>query len=45
MYQTIFQNNRPGEGAAQAWVMLLIIGGITLILFKTKRFWVYDGGF
>ncbi|MCL2034656.1 MAG: sugar ABC transporter permease [Oscillospiraceae bacterium] len=45
MYQTIFQNQRPGEGAAQAWVMLLIIGAITAILFKTKRFWVYDGGF
>jgi len=45
MYQTIFQNNRPGEGAAQAWVMLAIIGAITAILFGTKKFWVYDGGF
>lgn len=45
MYQTIFQNQRPGEGAAQAWVMLLIIGTITAILFGTKKFWVYDGGF
>lgn len=45
MYETIFEFRRAGEGAAQAWIMLLIIGAITLILFKTKRFWVYDGGF
>ena len=45
MYQTIFQNQRPGEGAAQAWVMLLIIGVMTAIMFLTKKFWVYDGGY
>ncbi|MCL2201561.1 MAG: sugar ABC transporter permease [Oscillospiraceae bacterium] len=45
MYETIFNFNRAGEGAAQAWIMLIIIGVITLILFKTKRFWVYDGGY
>jgi multiple sugar transport system permease protein len=27
-----------------AWVMLLMIGLITLFLFATKRFWVYEGG-
>ena len=45
MYETIFRNSRAGEGAAMAWVMLVFIGIITAILFGTKRFWVYDGGF
>jgi len=44
MYMTIFQNHRLGEGAAQAWIMLLIIAAITAILFLTKRFWVYEEG-
>ena len=33
-----------GYGAALAWVMLAIIGLITLLLFATKKFWVYEEG-
>ena len=44
MYQQSFQFNNAGYGAAMAWVMLLIIGLFTLLLFKTKKFWVYDAG-
>lgn len=44
MYQQSFQFNNAGYGAAMAWVMLAIIGAFTLILFKTKKFWVYDAG-
>ena len=44
MYQQSFQFYNTGYGAAMAWVMLLIIGLITLGLFATKRFWVYEGG-
>ena len=44
MYQQSFQFNNAGYGAAMAWVMLLIIGLFTLVLFKTKKFWVYDAG-
>lgn len=45
MYQQSFQFGSTGYGAALAWVMLLLIGCITWILFATKKFWVYDGGF
>ncbi|MCD7955999.1 MAG: sugar ABC transporter permease [Lachnospiraceae bacterium] len=45
MYQQSFEFGSAGYGAAMAWVMLLLIGLITLILFATRKFWVYDGGF
>lgn len=44
MYQQSFKFTNTGYGAALAWVMLLIIGLITLFLFATKRFWVYTEG-
>lgn len=43
MYQQSFEFYHTGYGAALAWVMLLLIGLITLVLFATKRFWVYEG--
>lgn len=43
-YQQSFEFYHTGYGAAMAWVMLGIIGVMTLGLFATKRFWVYDGG-
>lgn len=42
MYQQSFEFYNTGYGAALAWVMLAIIGTITLILFATKKFWVYE---
>ena len=44
MYQQSFEFYNTGYGAALAWVMLSIIGTITLILFATKKFWVYEEG-
>lgn len=44
MYQQSFEFYNTGYGAALAWVMLLLIGLITLFLFATKKFWVYEGG-
>lgn len=44
MYQQSFEFKHTGYGAAMAWVMLVIVGLITLILFATKRFWVYEDG-
>lgn len=44
MYQQSFEYYNTGYGAALAWVMLAIVGLITLILFASKRFWVYEGG-
>ena len=42
MYQQSFEYYKAGYGAALAWVMLLIIGLFTGLLFLTKRFWVYE---
>lgn len=44
MYQQSFEFYNTGYGAALAWIMLAIIGVITMILFATKKFWVYDEG-
>ena len=44
MYQQSFEFYNTGYGAALAWIMLLVIGTITAILFATKKFWVYEGG-
>lgn len=44
MYQQSFEFYNTGYGAALAWIMLGIIGFITLILFATKKFWVYTEG-
>ena len=42
MYKQSFEFYNTGYGAALAWVMLAVIGLITLFLFATKRFWVYE---
>jgi multiple sugar transport system permease protein len=42
MYQQSFEYYNTGYGAALAWIMLLIVGLITAVLFATKRFWVYE---
>lgn len=44
MYQQSFEYYNTGYGAALAWIMFIIIGLITLLLFATKKFWVYEGG-
>ncbi len=44
MYQQSFEYYNTGYGAALAWIMLIIIGFITWILFVMKKFWVYDEG-
>jgi len=45
MYDQVFRFSNAGYASAMAWVMLLFIGFMTFVLFATKRFWVYDGGF
>ena len=44
MYQQSFEFYNTGYGSALAWIMLMVIGTITAILFATKKFWVYEGG-
>ena len=43
-YQQSIEFYHTGYAAAMAWVMLLLVGLITLLLFATKKFWVYDEG-
>ena len=42
MYRKAFQHSDAGYAAALAWTMLAFIGLMTLILFKTRKFWVFD---
>lgn len=42
MYQQSFTFNKAGYGSAMAWAMLAFIGLLTLFLFKTKKYWVYN---
>ena len=41
LYQHAFQNFRMGYAAAIAWVLVLIIGGMTAISFMSSKHWVY----
>ncbi len=44
MYQQGFEFYKMGYASALAWIMLIIVGLFTALLFMTKKFWVYDGG-
>ncbi|WP_124065588.1 sugar ABC transporter permease [Clostridium sp. E02] len=41
MYQNSFTYNKLGYGCALAWFMVLVVGLLTLVLFKTQKKWVY----
>ena len=41
MYQNSFKFNKLGYGCAMAWFMVLIVGGLTALIFLTQRKWVY----
>lgn len=41
MYQNSFTYNKMGYGCAMAWFMVLVVGILTLILFKSQKYWVY----
>ncbi len=41
LYQEGFQNFDMGYAAALAWVLLVVIGGVTAINFITSRYWVF----
>ncbi|WP_320928508.1 sugar ABC transporter permease [Hungatella sp.] len=44
MYRQSFAFNKAGYASAMAWIMLLIIGVVTFLLFKTKKYWVFEEG-
>ncbi|WP_110931296.1 carbohydrate ABC transporter permease [Paenibacillus bouchesdurhonensis] len=41
LFRQAFMFNNMGYAAAMAWVMLIMIGIMTAILFKTSKFWVF----
>lgn len=45
MYDQSFLYNSAGYAAALGWVLLCIIAIFSAVLFGTKKFWVYEGGY
>lgn len=45
MYQQSFEYYNTGYGAALAWIMMIIVGVATWLIFTTKKRWVYEGGY
>jgi multiple sugar transport system permease protein len=41
VYRQAFTYYDMGYASAMSWVMLLLIGAVTLIIFKTSKFWVF----
>ncbi|HXR66257.1 MAG TPA: hypothetical protein VN729_10040, partial [Ktedonobacteraceae bacterium] len=44
IYQEAFQDFRMGYASAIAWMLFLLIGGLTLLLFRTSGWVYYEGG-
>ena len=44
LYKTFFVFQNMSYGSAMAWVLFVIILAITLVLFKTAKYWVYYAG-
>ncbi|HEU5425326.1 MAG TPA: sugar ABC transporter permease [Actinocrinis sp.] len=44
LYQRGFTDFRMGYASAMAWVLLLVLGVLTLLLFATARRWVFYAG-
>ncbi len=47
LFRQAFMFNNMGYASAMAWIMLIFIGVLTFILFKTSKFWVFyesEGG-
>jgi len=44
LYMRGFQDFRMGYASAMAWVLVVVVGIITLIFFKTSKFWVHYSG-
>lgn len=44
LYQRGFQNFDMGYASAMAWVLLIVVGLLTAVLFRSSRAWVHYGG-
>jgi multiple sugar transport system permease protein len=45
MYEQTFSFNRAGYAVAMGWFLIVVVGFFTFLLFKSKKYWVYEGGF
>jgi multiple sugar transport system permease protein len=43
LYREAFQFYNMGYASALAWVLFLVVLGLTIVLFRTARSWVYEG--
>ncbi|NQX03445.1 sugar ABC transporter permease [Rathayibacter sp. VKM Ac-2856] len=44
LYTRAFTNNQMGYASAMAWVLLLFVGVLAFVLFKTQKSWVHYSG-
>jgi len=44
LYRQAFGFFNMGYASALAWVLVVIVLGLTIVLFRTSRSWVYEGG-
>ncbi len=44
LYKQAFEFRHMGYAAALAWVLFVIVLALTLLLFRSQRFWVFYGG-
>ncbi len=42
MYQQSFEYSKVGYAAAMGWILLVLVALFTGLLFKTKKYWVYE---
>ena len=42
VYNQAFKYNKMGYACAMSWVMLMVMSIITLIIFRTSKFWVFS---
>lgn len=42
IYRNAFKQSKMGYSAAMSWILFLLMGIMTLILFKTSKYWVYE---
>ncbi|MFN3980488.1 MAG: sugar ABC transporter permease, partial [Caldilinea sp.] len=41
LYKVFFTYQNMAYGATMAWLLFVIILAVTLVLFRTSRYWVY----
>ena len=42
IYRQIFRVGRFGYGMAMLWLLIIVIMALTLLVFRTQRYWVYS---